>query len=105
MVKSIGLLIVLMSVATLGVSAGVDPTRPLNVGSFDNPVVSSAVSVSFILVSEKRTFAIINGQTVKVGDRVGDQIVMAIYSDRVELEDTSTGEAEINYLTKTRVLN
>lgn len=103
MVKSIGLLILLMSVATLGVSAGVDPTRPLNVESFDNPVISTAESITFILVSEKRTFAIINGQTVKVGDRVGAKEVMAIYPDRVELEDSSTGEAEISYLTKTRV--
>lgn len=105
MAKSIGLLIILMSVSTLGVSAGVDPTRPLNIESFDNPVVSSSDAVSFILVSDKRTFAIINGQMVKVGDRVGDQEVMAIYPDRVELEDSSTGEAEINYLTKTKVLN
>lgn len=103
MVKLLGLLIILMTVATLGVSAGVDPTRPLNVESFDNPVISTADTISFILVSDQRTFAIINGQMVKVGDRVGAQEVMAIYPDRVELEDTGTGDAVINYMGKTRV--
>lgn len=102
--RSLFLITTLMLVATHGLSNGVDPTRPLNINTLNSPVVGND-AVTFILVSEKRTFAVVHGQTVKVGDRVGTKEVMAIYPDRVELEDSSTGEVEVNFLTKTKVLN
>lgn len=104
MARSVGLVIILWSVTTLGFADGVDPTRPINIKSFDAPTAGTG-KVSFILVSPKRTLAIINGQQVTVGDRVGNQEVMGIYPDRVELLDNGTGDVEVDYFASTKVKN
>lgn len=64
-----------------------DPTRPLTrmVSPINEHQTGSVYKVSQIYVSKKSQMAIINGQTVKMGDTVDGAEVLAIKADRVHL--------------------
>jgi len=68
----------------------VDPTRPPpSVSPGDahgaNPAAQSGPVLQSILISPVRTVAIISGQTVRVGDRIGDAQVAKITENEVIL--------------------
>jgi MSHA biogenesis protein MshK len=69
-----------------------DPTRPPP-GFFTPPAgdampskAPAALVLESVLVSPARRFATINGQTVGIGDRIGDAKVVAITEDAVDLQ-------------------
>ncbi len=67
-----------------------DPTRPAVVSSKpaatgEYQQASIAFKVSQIYISKKNQMAIVNDQTVKMGDRVDGAEVLAIHSDSVDL--------------------
>ena len=57
-----------------------DPTRPSGGGGG-----GGASGVTSILITPARKQAVVNGQTVRVGDRVGDAVVVDILSYEVIL--------------------
>lgn len=61
-----------------------DPTRPDN---YRSPTAASdrAFALSAIFVSGERRVAVLNGQLLRVGDRLGDAEVVRIDDDRVVL--------------------
>lgn len=84
-----------MAVFTLGgmttfalAQALVDPTRPASMAAAGEPNAEAAATgpiLQSVLVSPRRTEAIISGRTVKVGDRIGDARVMRIAENEVVL--------------------
>ena len=62
-----------------------DPTRPP--GSLDGtmPPFSAGPALQSVLVSPRRTIAIISGKTVQVGDKFGDAVVVRITEREVIL--------------------
>ncbi|MDB5773809.1 MAG: hypothetical protein JWM42_4183 [Burkholderia sp.] len=68
----------------------VDPTRPpaaLEQGSTAGGVTSSGPVLQSVLIAPGRTLAMISGQTVKVGDRVGEARVVKISETEVVLRN------------------
>lgn len=65
----------------------VDPTRPpaALVTGESAPASANAPVLQSVLMSPRRIEAIINGQTVKVGDKVGDARVVRIKENEVVL--------------------
>lgn len=86
-----------MAVFTLGgmttfalAQALVDPTRPPSMAAAGEPNADSATTTTgpilqSVLISPRRTEAIISGRTVKVGDRIGDARVIRIAENEVVL--------------------
>ena len=72
----------------------VDPTRPPTsiaspVAEGAGPVEASGPVLQSILISPSRVVAIISGQSVKVGDRVGEAKVIKISDNEVTLRTGS----------------
>jgi len=66
----------------------VDPTRPpasVSPGDVHSPAAQAGPVLQSILISPVRTVAIISGQTVRVGDRIGDAQVAKITENEVIL--------------------
>lgn len=67
-----------------------DPTRPPSsfaVGGMGSPAASSGPVLQSVLISSGRRIAVINGQTVHVGDKVGEARVAKISEGEVVLND------------------
>ncbi len=67
-----------------------DPTRPPDARASREPREPSRTGLQSILLSPERKLAVIDGQTVKVGDRVGQARVLAIDVDSVRLSEGGT---------------
>jgi len=66
-----------------------DPTRPPGVArtaAATGEPVDVALVLQSVIVSPERRVAVINGRSVRTGDRVGDSEVMEISRSRVRLE-------------------
>lgn len=65
-----------------------DPTRPplaRSAAEAAAPTAAPALELSAVLISAERTVAVINGQPLQVGERLGDARVEAIRPDAVVL--------------------
>jgi MSHA biogenesis protein MshK len=72
-----------------------DPTRPPGAAAMASPDAPQATELQLqtILLSPQRKLAVINGQTVKIGERVGDATLVTISETGVVLkrgEETQT---------------
>lgn len=80
--------LMLMAIASTWAQGLPDPTRPpaaMNTGGEPVQAAPSAPVLQSILISQSRRQAIINGQTVKVGDSVGEAKVVKITDNEVVL--------------------
>jgi hypothetical protein len=71
----------------MGAVTGHDPTQPPGVsgGEATSPTTGQPLSLTAIFVYPDTNVAIINGQAVKEGDRLGEYIITTINRDNVEL--------------------
>jgi MSHA biogenesis protein MshK len=84
----------LLLVATLGVSSAPaaqsmgDPTRPPNVtaGTDNAESEPAAYQLQSVLIAPGRKVAIVNGETVHIGEKVGDAVVRNISESGVVLQ-------------------
>lgn len=74
------------AMATAGLQ---DPTRPSNSWGAGSaaPAVSSGPVLQSVLIASGRRVAVISGQTVQVGDKVGDARIVAINESEVVLRE------------------
>ncbi|MAZ43643.1 MAG: hypothetical protein CMF48_00495 [Legionellales bacterium] len=69
-----------------------DPTRPVNYkGPYLGPiggagVAAESLQLNSILYSETRQVAVINGQSLKVGDKIGGLTLEKVWADKVNLK-------------------
>ena len=89
-VRALAMLVAAFVLPAVQAETLVDPTRPpASVSSGDlhgtNPAAQSGPVLQSILISPVRTVAIISGQTVRVGDRIGDAQVAKITENEVIL--------------------
>jgi len=80
-----------------------DPTRPTNPALyFGGGAANNAdnITLQSILFANDRRIAVINGERVKEGDRIGSARVVKIQDSRVLLE-TSTGRKTLRLLPQT----
>jgi MSHA biogenesis protein MshK len=85
-------LLMLLAFAAHGAYAEqfVDPTRPPEAAGFaqqGNRDVASAPALQSVLISPQRRLAIINGKTVKVGEKFGTSRVVSITETEVVLQN------------------
>lgn len=75
--------------ASVAVAQGLqDPTRPPAVMSSDSQTAAASGPIlQSVLISQQRVEAIINGHTVRVGDRVGEARVLRITANEVMLRN------------------
>lgn len=70
-----------------------DPTRPPNVtGSDASEAEPPANQLQSLLIAQGRKVAIVNGETVRVGDKVGDALVKNISEAGVVLQYSDHSE-------------
>lgn len=62
-----------------------DPTAPLNPVVESGPEAAKALSLTAIFQREDASTAVINGERVRIGDRVGNLTVTKITQDAVHL--------------------
>ncbi|NNM81649.1 MAG: MSHA biogenesis protein MshK, partial [Burkholderiales bacterium] len=83
------MLLLLLRIGACPAEELADPTKPWNpsgqVGTAENRGVQEPVLQS-ILISRNRRAAIIDGRTVKVGEKVGDAVVERIGEGQVVLK-------------------
>jgi MSHA biogenesis protein MshK len=79
--------------AALGQSLA-DPTRPPNVtaGRDNEELEPPANQVQSVLIARGRRIAIVNGTTVRVGDKLGDAVVKSISEAGVVLQYSDHAE-------------
>jgi len=77
------LILGILFICLVQIAWGRDPTQPVN---YDGSAGEQGVSVTYILVSPQRTFAIVNGQNVQVGDSISGVKVVDIQPDFVQFE-------------------
>jgi len=66
-----------------------DPTMPMS-GKTDM-VISGGMRVNMILVSGERKVAVIDGNFVREGDKVGDEKIVNITPDYITTQNMTTG--------------
>lgn len=66
-----------------------DPTRPANYLGTDGSGGRHYMTVSAILTSAKRKIAIINNQSLQVGDTIGNAKLIAIGANSVQFRDSA----------------
>lgn len=92
--KSLLLLVMLVSVGFNAGAAGLkDPTRPAYYSAGDSSFIQQlkqGYKLSSVIVGDKRKTAVINGQRVKEGERVGNALVRGIEPAGVSLEVQGT---------------
>ena len=81
------MLAALLASASAGAENLVDPTRPPAAPSGAVSVATAELVLQSVLISPGRMIAIINGQTVKLGDTFGDAKVVKISESEVVLRD------------------
>lgn len=84
--QAVMLAIVLMTSSVAGAGDLADPTRPPVVArkpSATAPVVVATPRVTAIFQSGERRVAVLDGQVVKAGDRIGDVVVEAVTAEGV----------------------
>jgi hypothetical protein len=82
----------------------IDPTRPAFAPGKSSPVMRSVDPVSrvtAVFVTGQRRVAVIDGQVVKAGDRIGDIVIEEILADGVRF--TRGGRVEVARLPKPAV--
>jgi hypothetical protein len=67
----------------------VDPTRPSDVAEIDAPTVSRGPLLQSVLISTERRYAVIDGQQVGLGARIGAARIVRITESEVTLEGAS----------------
>src|SRR5258706_8478563 len=78
-----------LALSSAGAQGLSDPTRPPGSGSLESAgeaPQAAALQLQSILLSPQRKIAVINGQTVKIGERVGDATLLAISETGVVLK-------------------
>lgn len=88
-----------LSFADTGWGESVDPTLPIDFvppASLDAGTYGNSVSVNMIMVRGEQSFALVNGQFVRVNDTVGNAKVTAIGRNYIELK--GDGGAVKHYL-------
>jgi hypothetical protein len=78
-----------LAVAQAAAQALVDPTRPSDVAEMDVPAVSRGPLLQSVLISTERRYAVIDGQQVGLGARIGAARVVRITESEVTLEGAS----------------
>jgi MSHA biogenesis protein MshK len=63
-----------------------DPTRPPTASTAPDEGVAASSRLQSILISSRRSVAVIDGRAVRIGERVGDAIVVAIAPSEVTLQ-------------------
>lgn len=95
--------IVLLSLLCLSTvfADGVDPTRPPDFTSAnpESNLVGGVWELGAIFISPQKKIAVINGQSVKVGDRIQGATVFSIEPNVVQL-DGSSGRISLILLEK-----
>jgi MSHA biogenesis protein MshK len=78
--------VLLVAAAGGHAQALVDPTRPPNVVASDAAAVPAENQLQSVLISQGRRVAVINGETVSLGGRIGDATVVRISATEVTLK-------------------
>ena len=100
-VTTAGLLAVILSaILLIGATAIPDPTRPPDalIPATNKIKVTGALTVTAIFVYPNRRFAIINGQMVSVGDKIGEYTIINIQHDTVELKGSKDSSLTLSLL-------
>ncbi|HZW21676.1 MSHA biogenesis protein MshK [Noviherbaspirillum sp.] len=87
-VRALAMLVAAFFLPAVQAETLVDPTRPpaaVSAGDVRGPAAEEGPVLQSILISPVRTVAIISGQTVRVGDRIGDAQVAKITENEVIL--------------------
>lgn len=66
-----------------------DPTRPANYLGTDGGGGRHYMTVSAILTSAKRKMAIVNGQSLQIGDTIGNAKLVAIGENSLQFRDSA----------------
>lgn len=74
-----------------------DPTKPSDYSGPLSGDSTSGLELMAIVISSKNRFAIINNQNVSVGDHIGDNFILRIIPNQVEVRN-SEGEVFTLYL-------
>jgi MSHA biogenesis protein MshK len=90
--RKVGLLTLIMGLFVISVAHAdqlLDPTQPSNYHAngtkgFDD----KGISVTSILISPQRRIAVINGNFMKVGDKIVGAEIISIEPDKVNFKDT-----------------
>ena len=93
--RTVGFLVVaLLAAAPAAAQALNDPTRPPNASAAGSPDAEPppGMQLQSVLISQRRRLAIINGQTVALGDTVGEAKVVKITETEVVLQKGSETE-------------
>ena len=89
--RAVVLFALLASATSAGAQALVDPMRPAGAGDGEVATRRAAGPVlEQIVLGDGRSFAVINGRRVTLGDRVGDARVISIGPDQVTLRGGTT---------------
>jgi MSHA biogenesis protein MshK len=95
MAKRLIALGLLFAASSAGAQTLADPTRPpaaANESSSDPSQQAGASRLQSILISSRRRVAVIDGRAVRIGERVGDALVVAIAPSEVTLQHGAVRE-------------
>ena len=85
--SSLAAFVLLAAAAGSHAQALVDPTRPPNaIASVDSSSEPAGTQLQSVLISQGRRIAVINGEAVSLGGRVGDATVVRISATEVTLK-------------------
>lgn len=70
-----------------------DPTRPTHAKAPAAPRSTSAMRLEAVLMSSDRRIAIVNGQVLRAGDRIGDVLIEEVFADSVRY--TRAGQSQL----------
>ena len=79
-----------------GFAALTDPTKPADFEAKPGSVAPATLQLNGVVISSDQKIAIINGQTVKVGDKISGKQVVDIKDDQVELLGPGGGTITLN---------
>ena len=93
--RTIALRTLLLLAASAGAQAQgfTDPTRPFNAAVGDHPEAAPSTQLQSVLIAAGRRVAVVNGEVVRLGGRIGDATVVKIEPTAITLR--RGGEIEI----------
>jgi MSHA biogenesis protein MshK len=92
MAKRLIALGLVFAASSAGAQTLADPTRPPTASTAPDEGVAASSRLQSILISSGRSVAVIDGRAVRIGERVGDAIVVAIAPSEVTLQRRNARE-------------
>lgn len=85
--STIALRTLLLLAASTGAQAQglIDPTRPFNAAATDHPEAAPSTQLQSVLIAAGRRVAVVNGEVVRLGGRLGDATVVKIEPTAITL--------------------